>query len=166
MVNRLMTRRAIVSCKNLRLLHILRISNCFEINVNVLNMVSWFLFNSGILQRFWYWFFKVVRISTMFMEFYSMEKKYCSTLLERDTSSFSQAIFVTYEHVLMMIVLLITMTGYYFDILSTQRSKIDRQYSLDQGEDRWLYYYMEFFRTINSCQGTEFKDLLLKIVFW
>ena len=87
----------------------------------------------------------------MFMEFYSMEKKYCSTLLERDTSSFSQAIFVTYEHVLMMIVLLIMMTGYYFDILSTQRSKIDWQYSLDQGGDRWLYYYMGFCQAINSC---------------
>ena len=48
----------------------------------------------------------------MFMEFYSMEKKYCSTLLERDTSSFSQAIFVIYEHVLMKIVLLTTMTGF------------------------------------------------------
>ena len=87
----------------------------------------------------------------MFMEFYSMEKKYCSTLLERDTSSFSHAISVTYEHVLMMIVLLITMSGYYFDILSTQRSKIDWQYSLDQGGDRWLYYYMGFFQAINSC---------------
>ena len=147
-----MTRRAIVSCKNLRLFHILRISNCFEINVNVLNMVSWSLFNSDFLQRFWYWFFKIARISTMFMEFYSMERKYCSTSLERDTSSFSQAIFVTYEHVLMMIVLLITMTGYYFDILSTQRSKIDWQYSLDQGGDRWLYCWIQFFFwIINSC---------------
>ena len=112
MVNRLIIRRAIVSCKNLRLLHILRISNCFEINVNVLNMFSWSLFNSDFLQRFWYWFFKMIRISTMFMEFYSMEKKYCSTLLERDTSSFSQAIFVIYEHVLVKIILLTTMTGF------------------------------------------------------
>ena len=38
------------------------------------------------------------------------------------------------------------MIGYYSDILSTQRSKIDREYSLDQSEDRWLYYYMEFQR--------------------
>ena len=112
MVNRLIIRIAIVNCKNLRLLHILRISNCFEINVNVLNIFSWSLFNSDFLQRFWNWFFKIVRISTMFMGCYSMERKYCITWLEIDTSSFSQAIFVIYEHVLMKIILLTMMTGF------------------------------------------------------
>ena len=41
-----------------------------------------------------------------------MERKYCITWLEIDTSSFSQAIFVIYEHVLMKIILLTTMTGF------------------------------------------------------
>ena len=48
----------------------------------------------------------------MFMGCYSMERKYCITWLEIDTSSFSQAIFVIYEHVLMKIILLTMMTGF------------------------------------------------------
>ena len=108
-----MTRRAIVSCKNLRLFHILRISNCFEINVNVLNMVSWSLFNSGSLHWFWYWFFKVFRISTMFMEFYSMENEYCSTSLERDTSSLVRQYWIQWTCLDSIIVLLTMMVDYW-----------------------------------------------------